>query len=95
MVGWYSLAYNASATAGAVVAGSSFSFIPKTKYQFVTMVLVQVIFIGLMATVNQRTPARAIAFVAIASFAIGASQVMAIVIIQLGASDKQIGVSTG
>lgn len=48
-----------------------------------------------MATVNQNTPAKAIAFVGLASFAIGASQTLAIVIVGLGADDRHIGVAIG
>ncbi len=78
-----------------VVAGSLFGIIRRTRYQFFVAILMQTLFISLMATVNQHTPARAIAFVTIASFATGASQVMGIVIVQLGAADKHIGVATG
>ena len=48
-----------------------------------------------MSSVNQHTPARAIAFVAMASFAVGAQQVVGLLIIQFGAEDHQIGVATG
>ena len=78
-----------------VLGGPIFSYLRRTKSQFVTVVFMQVLFIGLMATVDQHTPARACVFVSIASFMIGASQVMAILIIQFGASDHEIGVSTG
>ncbi|KEF56795.1 uncharacterized protein A1O9_06985, partial [Exophiala aquamarina CBS 119918] len=88
-IGWYSLAYNASAT------GNLFAVIGRTKYQFVFYVWFQTVFISLMATVNQNTPARAITFVALASFSIGASQTLAIVIVGLGADDKHIGVAVG
>ena len=78
-----------------IVGGSLFAVIRRTKYQFLAAVVLQTIFISLMATVNQYTPARAIVFVAIASFTIGASQIMAILIVQFGAKDKDIGVATG
>jgi hypothetical protein len=94
-VGWYTVAYNASATAGVILGAPIFSYLRKTKCQFVAVVLLQVLFIGLMASVDQHTPARAITFVAFASFFIGASQVMGILIIQFGASDQEIGISTG
>ncbi|KAJ9614616.1 hypothetical protein H2200_002753 [Cladophialophora chaetospira] len=95
IVGWYTVAYNASATVGVVFGGPIFSYLRRTRYQFPFVVFMQVVFIGLMATVDQHTPARAIVFVGIASFMIGASQVMAILLIQFGASDQEIGVSTG
>jgi len=44
---------------------------------------------------ESNTPARAMAFVALASFAIGASQTLAILIVGLGAHDKHIGVAIG
>ena len=78
-----------------IVGGYMFALLRHTKYQFLSVVLLQTVFISLMATVNQHTPARAIAFVALASFSIGASQVMGIVIVQLGAKDRDIGVATG
>lgn len=48
-----------------------------------------------MSSVTQHTPARAVAFVAVASFAVGAQQVVGLLIIQFGAEDHQIGVATG
>ncbi|KAK5047700.1 hypothetical protein LTR84_006365 [Exophiala bonariae] len=95
MIGWYSLAYNATATAGTVIGGGLFAIIRRTKYQFIGYVWFQTVFISLMATVNQNTPAKAIVFVGLASFAIGASQTLAIVIVGLGADDKHIGVAVG
>lgn len=84
-----------TAAAGLFSGGFFFSIIKRTKIQFITVVMLQAVFLGLMATVNQHTPRRAIAFVAIAGFNIGASQCMAILIVQFGAKDSEIGVATG
>ncbi len=48
-----------------------------------------------MASVDQYTPGRAIGFVIVAAFGVGASQIIGILIIQFGAKDRQIGVATG
>jgi hypothetical protein len=59
------------------------------------MTCIQTVFIALMAAVTQSTPGRAIAFVIVAAFGIGACQIIAVLIIQFGAMDDQIGVATG
>ncbi|KAK5051382.1 hypothetical protein LTR84_003034 [Exophiala bonariae] len=94
-IGWYSLAYNASALVGGVVAGSLFAIFKKTNYQWLMAIIIQTIFIGSMSTVTEHNPGRAIAFVAIAAFMVGAQQVMGLLIIQFGAEDNQIGIATG
>ncbi|KAJ9645542.1 hypothetical protein H2204_001122 [Knufia peltigerae] len=94
-VGWYSLSYNASALLGGVIVGSLFALIKRTNIQYLVVIAIQTIFIGAMSSVTQHTPARAVAFVAVASFAVGAQQVVGLLIIQFGAEDHQIGVATG
>lgn len=53
------------------------------------------VFLGLNATVNQHTPARAVVFVGLASAMIGATNILSILIVQLGSRDDDIGVATG
>ena len=52
-------------------------------------------FLGLNATANENTPARATVLVAFASAMIGATNCIGILIAQLGARDEDIGVVTG
>ncbi|KEF59507.1 uncharacterized protein A1O9_04351 [Exophiala aquamarina CBS 119918] len=94
-VGWYSLSYNASALLGGVIVGSLFAVIKRTNIQWLVVIVIQTVFISAMSTVTQHTPARAIVFVALASFAVGAQQVVGLLTIQFGAQDHQIGVATG
>lgn len=53
------------------------------------------VFLGLNATANQNTPALAAVLVALASFMIGATNCMGILIAQLCARDEDIGIATG
>lgn len=53
------------------------------------------LFLGLNSTVNQHTPARAIAFICVASAMVGATNCIATLIVQLGANDQDIGLATG
>jgi hypothetical protein len=53
------------------------------------------LFLGLNATVTQHTPARAVAFVGIASAMVGATNCIGTLIVQLGARDEDIGLATG
>ncbi|EXJ66722.1 uncharacterized protein A1O5_09917 [Cladophialophora psammophila CBS 110553] len=94
-VGWYGMATNAAATAGLILAGQAFSTIRKTRYQYIFVVVMMTTFLGLNATVDQDTPARAIIFVTLASAMIGATNCMSILIAQLGARDEDIGLATG
>ncbi|KAK3612895.1 hypothetical protein LTR22_028399, partial [Elasticomyces elasticus] len=48
-----------------------------------------------MASADQHTPRRAIGFVIVAAFGVGASQIIGLLIIQFGAADDRIGVATG
>ena len=48
-----------------------------------------------MASVDRHTPRRAIGFVIVAAFGVGASQIIGLLIIQFGAADDRIGVATG
>ncbi|KIY03339.1 uncharacterized protein Z520_00030 [Fonsecaea multimorphosa CBS 102226] len=94
-VGWYGMATNAASTAGLILAGQTFSTIPKTRYQYIFVVVMMTVFLGLNATSNEHTPARAIVLVAFASAMIGATNCMSILIVQLGARDEDIGLATG
>ncbi|KIX03612.1 uncharacterized protein Z518_07165 [Rhinocladiella mackenziei CBS 650.93] len=94
-VGWYSLAYNATGVLGALISGPLFARIKFTRVQFVAYTALQAVFIAAMASVTQHTAAKAIVFVAIAAFGVGASQIVGILFVQFGAKDKQIGVATG
>lgn len=80
---------------GSIFGGYLFGKCPGRKWQFVAMTIIQTTFIALMASVTADTPARAIAFVAVASVTIGASQVIGLLITQLGVADHDIGVATG
>lgn len=80
---------------GGVVAGSLFAIIKKTNYQYLAAIVIQTIFIGSMSSVTEHTSGRAIAFVAVSAFMVGAQQVIGLLIIQFGAEDDQIGVATG
>jgi hypothetical protein len=82
-------------TVGGVVAGSLFAVIKKTNYQYLVAIIIQTIFIGSMSSVTEHTSRRAIAFVAISAFMVGAQQVIGLLIIQFGAEDDQIGIATG
>lgn len=53
------------------------------------------LFLGLNSTVNQHTPARAVAFVGITSAMVGATNCIGTLIVQLGAKDEDIGLATG
>jgi Na+/glutamate symporter len=78
-----------------VICGSLFATIKKSNRQYLVVIVIQTIFITSLSTVTQNTPGRAIAFVAISAFTVGAQQVIGILIIQLGAEDHEIGVATG
>lgn len=77
------------------MAGVLFARIRRTRWQFLAATTTQTIFIACMASVDQNTPRRAVAFVIIAAFGVGASQILGILIIQFGAGDDHIGVATG
>ncbi|KFY78876.1 hypothetical protein V499_02051 [Pseudogymnoascus sp. VKM F-103] len=94
-VGWYSLSYNAAATLGGVVASVMFARIRRTRWQFLLVTILQCVFIASMASIDQHSPRRAIAFVAIAAFNVGASQIIGTLIIQFGANDREIRLATG
>lgn len=78
-----------------MTAGQVFSTVRKTRYQYIFVVVMMTVFLGLNATVNQHTPARGIVFIALASFMIGATNCISILIIQLGSRDEDIGLATG
>lgn len=78
-----------------MIVGSLFAVIKRTNIQYLVVIAIQTIFISAMSTVTQHTPARAVVFVALASFAVGAQQVVGLLIIQFGVEDHQIGVATG
>lgn len=78
-----------------MLAGQTFSTIPKTRYQYIFVVVMMTVFLGLNATANQHTPARAAVLVGFASAMIGATNCMGILIVQLGARDEDIGLATG
>lgn len=80
---------------GGFVSGVLFSTLGKAKWQFVVATFVQTAFVASISTVTQHTPARAIVLVSIAAFSIGASQLSALLITQLGVPDEHIGVATG
>ncbi|KEF55373.1 uncharacterized protein A1O9_08123 [Exophiala aquamarina CBS 119918] len=94
-IGWYGLATNASATVGLIVIGQTFATVRRTRWQFIFVVVMMAIFLGLNATANQHTPARAIIFVGLASAMVGATNCISILIVQLGARDQDIGLATG
>ncbi|KIW33885.1 uncharacterized protein PV07_00700 [Cladophialophora immunda] len=94
-IGWYSLAYNCSATLGAIVSGVLFARIKHIRWQFFTIAVLQCSFTASAASITQHTPARAIVLIAMGAFCVGASQVLATLIVQFGAEDHQIGVATG
>ena len=81
--------------AGALVSGSLFARIKRTKWQMVFVSIIQMVFTASMASADQHHPGRAICFVALAAFGVGASQIIALLIIQFGASDDSIGLATG
>lgn len=81
--------------AGLMLAGQTFSTIGKTRYQYIFVVAMMTIFLGSIATVDQHSPVRAIVLVSLASAMIGATNCMSILIVQLGASDEDIGLATG
>lgn len=78
-----------------MLAGQTFSTIRKTRYQYIFVVVMMTLFLGLNATANEHTPARATVFVALASAMIGATNCMSILVVQLGARDEDIGLATG
>jgi hypothetical protein len=77
------------------VAGTLFAVIKRTNRQYLSVSIIQTIFITSQSTVTSSTPGRANAFVAVSAFNVGAQQVIGILIIQLGAEDNEIGVATG
>lgn len=81
--------------AGVILAGHLFETIPKTRYQYIFVVVMMTMFLGLNAASDQHTPVRAIVFVAFASVMIGATNCMSILIVQLGARDEDNGLDTG
>ncbi|KAK5061534.1 hypothetical protein LTR84_008078 [Exophiala bonariae] len=94
-IGWYALAANGCATIGFVMIGQTFASVRKTRWQYIFVVVMMAIFLGLNATVNQNTPARAIVFVGLANVMIGATNCISVLIVQLGARDEDIGLATG
>ena len=109
-VGWYSLAYNGGQTSkslssvisplndlvvGGMSAGILFARIRRTKWQFVVATVMQTIFISALASVTPHTPQRAIVFVAISAFCVGASQVIGLLFVQFGTEGRHIGVASG
>ena len=89
------LLYANSVAVGALTSGVLFARIRKTGWQFFTVTIIQTVFIAAMASVDQHTPRRAIGFVIVAAFGVGASQIIGLLIIQFGAADDRIGVATG
>lgn len=77
------------------MSGGLFAVIKRTNRQYLVVILVQTIFITSLSTVTPATPGRAIAFVAVAAFTVGAQQLIGMLIIQFGAEDHDIGVATG
>ncbi|KAK5061085.1 hypothetical protein LTR84_007627 [Exophiala bonariae] len=61
----------------------------------ITQLLKAGVILGVNATSNEHTPARAIVLVGLASLMIGATNCMSILIVQLGARDEDIGLATG
>jgi hypothetical protein len=80
---------------GFIVFGQTFGTLRKTRWQFIFVVTLMALFLGLNATVTQNTPARAVAFVGLASAMIGATNCIGTLIVQLGARDEDIGLATG
>jgi hypothetical protein len=80
---------------GFVIFGQTFGTLRRTRWQFIFVVTMMALFLGLSATVNQHTPARAVAFVGIASAMVGATNCIGTLIVQLGAKDEDIGLATG
>ncbi|KAK4902445.1 hypothetical protein LTR49_027041, partial [Elasticomyces elasticus] len=80
---------------GALTSGVLFARIRKTRWQFFIVTIIQTVFIAAMASADQHTPRRAIGFVIVAAFGVGASQIIGLLIIQFGAADDRIGVATG
>jgi hypothetical protein len=110
-IGWYGLANQGAATSkssphsmsqsvlirtvGLIVAGQTFGSLGKSRWQFIFVVTLMALFLGLNATATQHTPVRAIAFVGVASAMIGAINCFGTLIVQLGARDEDIGLATG
>lgn len=80
---------------GLLVSGQTFGTLRRTRWQFIFVVTMMALFLGLNATVTQHTPVRAIAFVGIASAMVGAINCIGTLIVQLGAKDEDIGLATG
>jgi hypothetical protein len=80
---------------GFIIFGQTFGTLRRTRWQFIFVVTLMALFLGLNATVNQHTPARAVAFVGIASAMVGATNCIGTLIVQLGAKDEDIGLATG
>jgi cellobiose-specific phosphotransferase system component IIC len=78
-----------------MLGGWTFSTFRRTRYQYIAVVTLMTLFLGLNATASEHTPVRATAFVAVASGMIGATNCMSILISQLGARDEDIGIVTG
>jgi predicted MFS family arabinose efflux permease len=78
-----------------LVFAQTFGTLRRTRWQFIFVVTMMALFLSLNATVTQHTPARAIAFVGIASAMVGATNCIATLIVQLGAKDEDIGLATG
>ncbi|KAK5203332.1 hypothetical protein LTR41_010975 [Exophiala xenobiotica] len=95
LIGWYTVAFNAGLTFGVIIIGMVFAIIKHTRVQFIVLLVTQVLFIALMATVTPHTASRAIGFVVVASLALGAFQIVAVLGIQYCAHDRDIGAATG
>ena len=80
---------------GFVIFGQTFATLRRTRWQYIFVVVMMTIFLGLNATANQHTPARAIVFVGLASVMIGATNCIGVLIVQLGARDEDFGLATG
>lgn len=80
---------------GVIIIGMVFASIKHTRVQFIVLLVSQVLFIALMATVTPHTASRAIGFVVMASLALGAFHIVAVLGIQYCAHDRDIGVATG
>lgn len=109
-IGWYALATQGSATGkcyslvddiqltfqvGFILVGQTFDTVRKIRWQYIFVVAMMTLFLGLNGTTSQHTPVRAIVFIGIASAMVGATNCLGVLIVQLGARDEDIGLATG
>ncbi|KIX06619.1 uncharacterized protein Z518_04595 [Rhinocladiella mackenziei CBS 650.93] len=94
-IGWFSVAYNTPVTLGGAAAAFSFNTFGHTRFHFFIVTLLHAVFTASVASITQHIPAQAIVLVVLAALFVGATYMLKILMLQFGAPDTHIGLTTG